>query len=163
VRLTFLWPRREGNRRSGVALAMRRMQFVHLWADWPGQSDKYPTYASRLDDFTFIGTRSATTAGKLDETKHRGWISILFPFNLCYIHCLSASLFKPEAASVSAGGARPLMKSLSVSECVEFNENMAVAKVLRDQINLVPNPHVLQSWGMRLTGPIRCLRPCPHM
>jgi len=38
---------REGNRRSGVALAMRhRLQwFIHLWAHGQGKEDEPPTYA----------------------------------------------------------------------------------------------------------------------
>jgi len=37
----------EGNRRSGIALAMRHelKWFIHLRAQWPQVGDEHPTYA----------------------------------------------------------------------------------------------------------------------
>ena len=58
----------EGNRRSGVALAMRHKHkwFIHLKGSWPRQGDEHPAYALLVEygSFNFIFT---TTTPRQDN------------------------------------------------------------------------------------------------
>jgi len=95
----------EGNRRSGVALAMRhRLKwFIHLWAQRPRVGDEHPAYAPAgtwlLLSFTFILTRVQDYKSEF-IFQHTGYCTMsreylrlrLTPVCVCVFLCMSVCL-----------------------------------------------------------------------